>query len=102
MSYDSDARPEIANLINIYSSPSGDKVEQILTQYQGTDCAKFKNDLAELIITSLSPINKKYNDLMNNQDYFFKMLKDGAASASNVAATTMSKVNELFGFIYSW
>ena len=99
MSYDSNTRPEIANLINIYSSLSGDKVEQILTQYQGTGCAKFKNDLAELIITNLAPINKNYNDLMNNQDYLLKVLKGGAATASNVAAATMSKVKELFGFI---
>ncbi len=99
ISYDPKLRPEISNLIDIYSALSNIKIEEIITRYQGTGFAKFKEELAEVIILNLSPLTKKYNELIQNQDYLYSILRKGADKARSDAAKTIDKVKELFGFI---
>jgi tryptophanyl-tRNA synthetase len=99
ISYDRQNRLEISNLIDIYCSLSGINVETIVEQYQNTGFAKFKDDLADIIITTLIPINTKYAELMKNQDYLVTTLHEGADKARITAAKTLSKIKKLFGFV---
>jgi tryptophanyl-tRNA synthetase len=99
ISYDRATRPEISNLIDIYSILSGKNIDQIVMQYAGTGFAKFKEDLAEVIITTLEPINTKYNELMLNQDYLVTILRNGAEKARIPASKTLDRVKKLFGFV---
>ncbi|XVN42682.1 MAG: tryptophan--tRNA ligase [Candidatus Rickettsia vulgarisii] len=99
ISYDHATRPEVSNLIDIYSNLSGKNIEQVVTQYSGSGFAKFKEDLAEVIITTLEPINIKYNELMTNQDYLVTILRNGANRAKVPASKTLDKVKKLFGFV---
>lgn len=99
ISYDHDQRPEISNLIDIYSALSSNSIEEIITKYQAVAFAKFKHDLAELIVEKLMPINSKYNELMKNQDYLLAVLEKGGEKAATIAAKTLKEVKELFGFI---
>ncbi len=99
ISYQPKERPEIGNLVNIYSSFTNKNIAQIINEYQGKGLAKFKNDLAEIIIASLRPITEKYNHLIKDQDYLCEMLRDGAEKAQSKASVTIKEVKELFGFI---
>lgn len=99
LSYDHTTRPEISNLIDIYSHLTGHNIEQIVLQYQTSGFAKFKQDLTEIIVSSLSPINSKYLELMQNQDYLINVLNTGAARARIPASKTLSTVQKLFGFV---
>ncbi|WP_342259999.1 tryptophan--tRNA ligase [Candidatus Tisiphia endosymbiont of Metellina segmentata] len=99
ISYDPQNRPEISNLINIYCSLSGSNVDTIVNQYQNTGFAKFKDDLADIIITTLTPINTKYTELMKNQDYLVSTLHEGADKARITAAKTLTEIKKLFGFV---
>lgn len=98
ITYDHATRPEISNLLDIYSSLSAETIEDLVNKYQGSGFASFKKDLAEIIITSLKPINIKYADLMQNQDYLLQIIKNGADKARDQASKTVSEVKELFGF----
>ncbi len=99
ISYDPQNRPEISNLINIYCSLSSSNVDTIVNQYQNTGFAKFKDDLADIIITTLTPINTKYAELMKNQDYLVSTLHEGADKARITAAKTLTEIKKLMGFV---
>ncbi len=95
----SDEQPGLKNLINIYSVFSNDNVDTILNRYDGQGYGKFKEDLAEVVVEGLSPIQQKYNDLINNKDYLEKIYKEGAERAEYAALKTLRKVYKKVGFI---
>lgn len=89
----------IKNLITIYSVFSGDSIKDVENRYEGIGYGKFKEDLAEVIIEGLRPIQKKYEDLMNNKEFLEKIYREGAERASLVANKTLRKVYKKVGFI---
>ncbi|MEM6339305.1 MAG: tryptophan--tRNA ligase [Pseudomonadota bacterium] len=97
ISYDQSKRPEISNLINIYSSLAKITKEDIVKQYDGVGFAKFKLDLAEIIIERLSPINNEYKKIITDKAYITNVLNDGAAKARITASKTCKKVSDAFG-----
>lgn len=98
VSYDHINRPEIANLLNIYSEFSKNSIEQIVASYDGKGFAMFKKDLADLIITNIQPISDEFYKLMNNKDYLYKVLEKGKIKASDKADKKISSLKTLFGF----
>ncbi|KPU27738.1 tryptophanyl-tRNA synthetase [Caloranaerobacter sp. TR13] len=94
-----DEQPGIKNLITIYSKLSGDSIEEIEKRYEGQGYAKFKADLAEVVVEGLRPLREKFEDLMKNKDYLEKVYIEGANKAQRVARKTISKVYRKVGFI---
>lgn len=99
ISYDVKTRPEVSNLLNIFSSLSDRSIDELITDYSMTGFNRFKKDLTELLVFKLSDINTQYKYLMNNQDYLYKVLKEGAEVAYLKASKTINKVKSLLGFI---
>lgn len=99
ISYDAANRPDVSNLITIYSALSGRSVGDILSLYEGKGFSVFKNDLVDVVVSSLAPISVKYHDYLKNKDYLQDVLKQGAIKAEPVAAKTLKEVKELLGYI---
>lgn len=97
ISYDQSKRPEISNLIDMYSSLAKIAKEKIVKQYDGVGFAKFKLDLAEIIIEKLSPINNEYQKIIADKTYIKNALDDGAAKARVTASKTYKKISGAFG-----
>ena len=95
----SDDQPGLKNLINIYQAFSNESVEDIVKQYEGESYGSFKNDLAELIIESLRPIQEEYNRLINDKAYLEEVMAKGASKASYLANKTLRKVYRKVGFV---
>src|SRR5690606_17609906 len=95
----SDEQPGIKNLIEIYSAFSKDSIEDIEKRYEGLGYGKFKEDLAEVIIEGLKPIQKKFNSYMKNKDYLESVYKQGAEKARYISNKTLRKVYRKIGFI---
>ena len=89
----------IKNLMNIYSVFSGDSIEEIENRYQGIGYGKFKEDVAEVVVQGLAPIQERYNDLMKNKDYLEKVYKEGSEKANYASMKTLRKVYK--GRIYT-
>lgn len=98
ITYDAILRPEVANLINIYSEFSGKTKEQIVDEYDVSGFAKFKEDLAELACEAIGPITARYNELLRDPDELLRILKKGSSRAHEVASVTLSRVKKEFGF----
>ena len=97
--YDMEHKPAISNLLTIYSLFSRKTIAELEKEYDGKNYSVFKNDLAEIIIEGLSPIQKKYKELSANPDYIKKVLRNGAEKAKTIASQTMSEVRSKIGFL---
>lgn len=99
---DLQSRPEINNLVGIYSELSNEPIDSICSQFASLGTLKFKEALSELLISSISPIRSAYNSLIEDVSYLDKIQKDGAELASIEAVKTLDAVKRAIGFrLYS-
>lgn len=99
LSYDPEARPEAANLINIYAALSGEKREDVVNQYKYQGFAPFKKALVDVAVAHLEPITGEMRRLMNDPAYIDNILKNGAEKANAVAQDVLAQVKDMVGFL---
>lgn len=98
VAYD-ESRPGITNLVSIHSAISGDSYEVITNRYAGKGYAQFKEDLAEVVVEFLKPMQSRYKDIRASKSDLDQILNDGAEIAFRRGRKTMSKVHRKIGFI---
>lgn len=96
---DERGKPAISNLLTIYNAFSDTAVADLEKRYRGKGYAELKNDLAELLVVKLAPIQKKYQELLKNKSGLLKILKSGAEQASAVAGKTLLAAKKKMGFV---
>lgn len=94
-----DEQPGIKNLLNIYSSFSGEDIETIVERYAGRGYGEFKKDLEEIVIEELRPIQEKFKELRSDRSQLEEIYKIGSQKASKEARRTLRKVYKKVGFI---
>ncbi|MFZ5392178.1 MAG: tryptophan--tRNA ligase [Patescibacteria group bacterium] len=92
-------RKGLYNLLTIYQCITGTGEKVIEKKYQGKGYGDFKNDLAELIIDFLKPIQEKYRELEKNKDYVGLLMAKGAAKAKATAGITLEKAKKNVGLV---
>ncbi|MGL9702989.1 tryptophan--tRNA ligase [Wolbachia endosymbiont of Cimex lectularius] len=92
-------RPEVSNLINIYSVLSSLDVERVCEEMNKHDMRHFKKELADLIISVVSPIREKMRDLLKDQSHLHEMLKKGTEKAAEIANHNIKEIKDIIGFI---
>lgn len=90
-------KPAITNLINIYSEISGETIQEIMKKYDNKGYGEFKNDLADIIIDFLKPIQDKYFKLMGDSAVLKKILISGSERLAPIAQKTLREVKEKIG-----
>ena len=90
-------KPAISNLLAIYHGFSGKSFEELMATYGGKKYAEFKNDLAEVVVEGLSPIQKKYSVLMKDKANLKKILAGGAKKAKTIANETLLEAKKKMG-----
>lgn len=99
ITYDVTERPEISNLINIYSAFTDESINDVIAKYDGKGFAVFKSDLAGVIVAYIEPITKEYSKIIQDKQYILNVLNTGKEKASVVAASTLRRVYDSFGLI---
>ncbi len=94
-----DEQPGIKNLINIYSKLTNIKPETAALNYEGRGYALLKEDVAELVVEELKPIQERIDYLLKNKDYLEEIYKKGARKAEAAASKTLRKVQKKVGFL---
>ncbi len=97
--FDEKNKPAISNLLNIYSLFSNKSIKDLEEGYKGKDYSTFKKSLAEVIISSLEPIQKRYKDLESDPNYIKKILDNGKKKAKEIASKKLDEVKQKIGFI---
>lgn len=95
----SDQQPGLKNLLNIYSVLAGKSVDSIVASYDGRGYGEFKDDLADIVVHALSPIQERYKDYRQDKAFLESIYQDGANRAEAVATKTLRKVYKKMGFI---
>jgi tryptophanyl-tRNA synthetase len=90
-------KPAISNLLTIYSLFSGEPVPEIEARYAGRGYGAFKQDLAEVVITALAPIQARLAELDADPSVAPRALARGAERAHAFARTKMDLVRERMG-----
>ncbi len=90
-------KPALTNLLTIYSLLSGDPIHALEERYAGKGYGAFKGDLAEVIISSLAPIQTRLGELNDDPQVARTVLADGAERARTHAAIKMSQVRDRMG-----
>ncbi|MEF2968488.1 tryptophan--tRNA ligase [Paenibacillus sp. M1] len=96
--YDPANKPEVSNLITIYSQCSGLSVAEIERRYEGQMYGPFKKDLAEVVVGELEPIQRRYREIRESGE-IRSILRQGAERASEMAEKTLRDVQQLMGFL---
>tara|TARA_Y100001970_G_scaffold294372_1_gene452052 strand:+ start:11007 stop:11996 length:990 start_codon:yes stop_codon:yes gene_type:complete len=95
----SEDKPGLSNLIDIYTSLTNEKIEDVEQKYIGKMYSVLKKDLIEIIIDFLGPIKEEYTKIISDKAYLAEVLSDGSEKASFKARRTLSKVYRKVGFV---
>ena len=96
---DIENRPEAKNLLKIYASFADINFNQAIIQIGNLSFAKFKAELADIIVDKLKPIQTSQKKLMNDKSYLLKLIQSGKENARVRAEKTLNKVKETIGFL---
>lgn len=94
--YDKENKPGIANLLSIYSVLGNKSIDELVSLYEGKGYGEFKTDLAEVVITTLTPIQEKYYSIIESEE-LDTILDEGADKARKVASKMVKKMENAMG-----
>ena len=93
----SDQQPGVKNLLNIYSSLSGESIESALEHFKNKGYGDLKKEVGETIVEALRPIQERFKELEKNKDYIDQIIKDNGDKANCFAQRTLRKVQKKVG-----
>lgn len=96
--FDREEKPEISNLMSIYSLCADMSLEEVERKYEGQGYGNFKKELAEVVVEKLAPLQQKYHDIRQSGE-LKTILAQGAEKASAVAEATLREVKSKIGFV---
>ena len=93
-----DNRPEVENLLGIYSSLKDQNLEKSITEFKRKNFSEFKEKLSDIIVDKIEPISKEIKKLLADKNYLDKILLDGSNKASKIASKKINEIRQLIGF----
>ncbi|MGC9603006.1 MAG: tryptophan--tRNA ligase [Minisyncoccia bacterium] len=94
---DIEGKEGIGNLILLYSALSGETSAKIEKKYAGKGYGQFKRDLAEVAVKTLTPFQKKKEELSKNTTLINKSVAAGNKEANTVASKKLLEVKKKIG-----
>lgn len=90
-------RPGVTNLLTIYELLTGKSRSEIEDHFSAKSYKDLKEQLAEVVIESLRPLQERYRAITSDQGTLDGMLKRGAERAAEQAVRKMSQVHDSMG-----
>jgi tryptophanyl-tRNA synthetase len=97
--FDKENKPGVSNLLVIFSAVANRSIEDLENDYGSTGYGRFKNDLAEALISFLTPIQEKYHTVITDRAMLDEVLSEGSKKAQAVAAQTLEDVKTKMGIL---
>ena len=95
----SEDKPGVSNLMTIYRAFTDKSYDEIEREFDGVGYGEFKEAVGESVSAHLSPIQQKFNELIDNKDFLEKCYKECAEKAICLSNKTLRKVMKKVGFI---
>ena len=93
-----EGRPEVQNLLGIYSSLNNLALENSIERFMGKNFSEFKEELSELLVNKIMPISEEIKKLLKDQSYLDSILLDGVEKANKIASKKIKNLKEIVGF----
>jgi len=90
-------KPAMTNLLNIFSEVTGKTVSEIEKDFAGKGYGEFKEALAEAVISYITPIQEKYEKVLQDKESLEKILITGSQRAGQIAKKTLADVKQKIG-----
>lgn len=99
LEWDNPDRPEAANLLNLLQAVTGQSRAQIQATVSEMNWGTFKPLLADSVIAHLSPIQRRYAEIMQDRTYLESVLEEGRQAANGIATQTLKQVKTAMGYL---
>ncbi len=96
--HDRDAKPGVANLLEILSAVSGREIDDLVAEFDGQMYGPLKAAVAEAVVEELRPVQERFAELSADPGEVERLLRIGADKARAVAVPVMERVREALGF----
>jgi tryptophanyl-tRNA synthetase len=87
----------VANLLSIFQAFSDWSDDQMKAHFAGMRYGDLKKQVAEMVVSNLEPLQKKYNEIVSEPGYLDRILQEGAARVSPIANSTVDLVKARMG-----
>ncbi len=91
------AGPGVKNLLAIFQAFAGYDDERMRADFEGMRYGDLKKRVAEATIETLTPIQERYRELMDNRDHLRSILNRGAERIAGIAEDTVRLAKERTG-----
>ncbi len=95
--FDRDAKPGIANLLEINAAATGRTPDEVAARY--TQYGALKSDTGEAVVELLRPIQARYAELMGDRGELAHRLRVGAGKARAVSTVTLERAYRNAGLL---
>ncbi len=85
ITFDAEGQPGVFNLLSIYQALTKKSESEILGEFEGKGYGNLKKQVAEAVIATLEPIQKRYHDMAADPAYIEQVLKEGADRVRPIA-----------------
>ncbi len=92
-------RPEITNLIEIYSSFTDEDLQLSIKKLKGKNFSDLKNMVSDILVEEIEPIGRKINELLKDREYLDKILNEGSMKANNIADKKVKDFKRIIGLM---
>jgi tryptophanyl-tRNA synthetase len=90
-------RPGITNLLTIYQTLTGQSRSEIEAEFEGKGYGDFKAALTDRLVETLTPIQQRYHELINDLPTLEGILKQGADDVRPIAEATLQRMKTVVG-----
>jgi tryptophanyl-tRNA synthetase len=97
--FDRGTKPGVSNLLTIHSALSGEKVEALVSAFEGRGYGDLKSEVAEVVLAATTPLRERTRELLDDRSELERILAAGAERAGSVAESTLRDVFDRVGFL---
>lgn len=94
-------RAGVNNLLTIYQAITNETQDEVELFFSNKGYGDLKKAVVEQVNATLTPLQQKYNELMDEHGYLDSVLKTGQEKATDIANTTLKQVKTMVGFLAS-
>jgi len=87
----------VANLLSIFQAFGEWGDQQMRDHFQGLRYGDLKKEVAEMVISKIEPIQKRFNEIMSEPGYLASVLKQGAERVAPIADSTVQIAKQRMG-----
>ena len=94
---DLESRPEVSNLINIYSAFSKEEVVAVINKFEGKPLSEFKKELGDIVVNQIEPIREEFIKLKKERKYITDILDKGRIKAKEKSDPILNQIKSIVG-----